>query len=102
MLTILVLLITDAVPKKRGPKTDVLEALLKRVDGLEAKLKEKNSEATSPTTPTAPIAPGEASSSTADVVPAANPDPQPKRIATDVNRQAELEKPSRYSASPLG
>ncbi|KAJ2903549.1 fungal specific transcription factor [Zalerion maritima] len=32
----------DAVPKKRGPKTDVLEALLKRVDGLEAKLKEKN------------------------------------------------------------
>jgi hypothetical protein len=33
----------DAVPKKRGPKTDVLEALLKRVDGLEAKLKEKNS-----------------------------------------------------------
>ncbi|KAM0475654.1 hypothetical protein ACHAPX_006978 [Trichoderma viride] len=34
----------DAVPKKRGPKTDVLEALLKRVDGLEAKLKEKNAE----------------------------------------------------------
>jgi hypothetical protein len=32
---------TDAVPKKRGPKTDVLEALLKRVDGLEAKFKEK-------------------------------------------------------------
>ncbi|KAK4162594.1 fungal-specific transcription factor domain-containing protein [Cladorrhinum sp. PSN259] len=31
----------DAVPKKRGPKTDVLEALLKRVDGLEARLKEK-------------------------------------------------------------
>ncbi|KAF9765145.1 hypothetical protein IL306_002621 [Fusarium sp. DS 682] len=30
-----------AVPKKRGPKTDVLEALLKRVDGLEAKLREK-------------------------------------------------------------
>ncbi|KAH7030738.1 fungal-specific transcription factor domain-containing protein [Microdochium trichocladiopsis] len=29
----------DAVPKKRGPKTDVLEALLKRVDGLEARLK---------------------------------------------------------------
>ncbi|RKU49443.1 hypothetical protein DL546_007236 [Coniochaeta pulveracea] len=33
--------IYDAVPKKRGPKTDVLEALLKRVDGLEQKLKEK-------------------------------------------------------------
>ncbi|KAF2196346.1 hypothetical protein GQ43DRAFT_262201 [Delitschia confertaspora ATCC 74209] len=30
--------IYDAVPKKRGPKTDVLEALLKRVDGLERRL----------------------------------------------------------------
>jgi hypothetical protein len=37
-------MITDAVPKKRGPKTDVLEALLKRVDGLEARLKEKKTE----------------------------------------------------------
>jgi hypothetical protein len=26
------------VPKKRGPKTDVLEALLKRVDGLEKRI----------------------------------------------------------------
>jgi hypothetical protein len=34
-------LILDAVPKKRGPKTDVLEALLKRVDGLERKLKDE-------------------------------------------------------------
>ncbi|KAF2635870.1 hypothetical protein P280DRAFT_410729 [Massarina eburnea CBS 473.64] len=32
------LCIYDAVPKKRGPKTDVLEALLKRVDGLEKRL----------------------------------------------------------------
>ena len=31
----------DAVPKKRGPKTDVLEALVKRVDGLEQKLKDQ-------------------------------------------------------------
>ncbi|KAF2662218.1 hypothetical protein K491DRAFT_710166 [Lophiostoma macrostomum CBS 122681] len=31
--------IYDAVPKKRGPKTDVLEALLKRVDGLEQRLR---------------------------------------------------------------
>ncbi|KIW05363.1 uncharacterized protein PV09_03879 [Verruconis gallopava] len=31
--------IYDAVPKKRGPKTDVLEALLKRVDGLEKRLR---------------------------------------------------------------
>ncbi|VUC36949.1 unnamed protein product [Clonostachys rosea] len=36
--------LNDAVPKKRGPKTDVLDALLKRVDGLEAKLREKNAE----------------------------------------------------------
>ncbi|KAM3086941.1 hypothetical protein ACMFMG_001058 [Clarireedia jacksonii] len=33
--------IYDAVPKKRGPKTDVLEALLKRVDGLERKLRDE-------------------------------------------------------------
>ncbi|KAI0134607.1 fungal transcriptional regulatory-like protein [Xylariales sp. AK1849] len=42
--------IYDAVPKKRGPKTDVLEALLKRVDGLEQRLKEKKSDDASPTT----------------------------------------------------
>ena len=29
------------MPKKRGPKTDVLEALLKRVDGLEKRLQEE-------------------------------------------------------------
>lgn len=29
----------DAIPKKRGPKTDVLEALVKRVDGLEKQLR---------------------------------------------------------------
>ena len=37
----------DAVPKKRGPKTDVLEALLKRVDGLEQKLKDQKPDAAS-------------------------------------------------------
>lgn len=35
---------TDAVPKKRGPKTDVLEALLKRVNGLEKRLKDEGKE----------------------------------------------------------
>lgn len=39
--------VLDAVPKKRGPKTDVLEALLKRVDGLEQKLKDKNKDGSS-------------------------------------------------------
>lgn len=33
--------IYDAIPKKRGPKTDVLEALLKRVNGLEKRLKDE-------------------------------------------------------------
>lgn len=33
--------ISDAVPKKRGPKTDVLEALVKRIDGLEKRLKDE-------------------------------------------------------------
>ncbi|KAK0651579.1 fungal-specific transcription factor domain-containing protein [Cercophora newfieldiana] len=45
--------IYDAVPKKRGPKTDVLEALLKRVDGLEARLKEKKTEPEMPTSESA-------------------------------------------------
>ncbi|KAF2770074.1 hypothetical protein EJ03DRAFT_311085 [Teratosphaeria nubilosa] len=33
--------IYDAIPKKRGPKTDVLEALLKRVNGLEKRFKDE-------------------------------------------------------------
>ncbi|KAL2863097.1 transcription factor domain-containing protein [Aspergillus lucknowensis] len=43
--------LTDAVPKKRGPKTDVLEALLKRVDGLEKRLQDDNSHPLSPSSP---------------------------------------------------
>ncbi|PNS14032.1 hypothetical protein CAC42_6545 [Sphaceloma murrayae] len=35
----------DAIPKKRGPKTDVLEALLKRVNGLEKRLKDEDKNA---------------------------------------------------------
>ncbi|RDL37756.1 Zn2 DNA-binding protein [Venustampulla echinocandica] len=42
---------TDAVPKKRGPKTDVLEALLKRVDGLERKLKDETKSSANDRTP---------------------------------------------------
>ncbi|GAB7361535.1 hypothetical protein MBLNU230_g1589t1 [Neophaeotheca triangularis] len=38
--------IYDAVPKKRGPKTDVLEALLKRVNGLEKRLKDEKGDDT--------------------------------------------------------
>ncbi|KAA6410211.1 MAG: hypothetical protein FRX48_05632 [Lasallia pustulata] len=36
--------IYDAIPKKRGPKTDVLEALVKRVDGLEKQLRHEQDE----------------------------------------------------------
>ncbi|KAL4929558.1 type I 3-dehydroquinase-domain-containing protein [Aspergillus undulatus] len=43
----------DAVPKKRGPKTDVLEALLKRVDGLEKRLQDENH----PLSPDSPVKP---------------------------------------------
>jgi hypothetical protein len=77
------LLFEDAVPKKRGPKTDVLEALLKRVDGLEAKLKEKNAEEASPTTPILPID----SSSTAapEIQSPTTGEPSSKRVATDVD-----------------
>lgn len=38
-------LLPDAIPKKRGPKTDVLEALLKRVNGLEKRLKDEKKSA---------------------------------------------------------
>ncbi|KID66951.1 N-terminal binuclear Zn cluster-containing/DNA binding domain-containing protein, partial [Metarhizium brunneum ARSEF 3297] len=64
-----------AVPKKRGPKTDVLEALLKRVDGLEAKLKEKNSEG-----------------DTVEVEEEEDTDvaePAPKRLATEASKSSD-------------
>ncbi|KAJ0414970.1 type I 3-dehydroquinase-domain-containing protein [Aspergillus carlsbadensis] len=47
----------DAVPKKRGPKTDVLEALLKRVDGLEKRLQDDNTQPLSPSSPVKDLAP---------------------------------------------
>ncbi|KAL4782378.1 type I 3-dehydroquinase-domain-containing protein [Aspergillus varians] len=43
----------NAVPKKRGPKTDVLEALLKRVDGLEKRLQDDDH----PLSPASPVKP---------------------------------------------
>ncbi len=55
--------IPDAVPKKRGPKTDVLEALLKRVDGLEARLKDKKADADAESSENAAASAPEASSS---------------------------------------
>ncbi|KAI0164330.1 hypothetical protein GGR52DRAFT_115334 [Hypoxylon sp. FL1284] len=72
----------DAVPKKRGPKTDVLEALLKRVDGLEAQLKDKKGDA-SPDTGTP--------SESGTVVPESPTEPKAKRIALDITRSTETD-----------
>ena len=88
----------DAVPKKRGPKTDVLEALLKRVDGLEAKLREKNASA-SPTTPTSPSARG-GSPPTGPAHGDSDSDRQPKRLAIDTNRGAEANDTALFSPIP--
>lgn len=72
----------DAVPKKRGPKTDVLEALLKRVDGLEAKLREKNDDDASPTIANAPML-GKADTSVSASQAGEGGEPAPKRIAIE-------------------
>lgn len=89
--------IYDAVPKKRGPKTDVLEALLKRVDGLEAKLREKNASA-SPTTPTTPGARDDSP----PVGPQGDSDSerQIKRLAIDTNRGADGNETALFSPIP--
>ncbi|EFY92986.1 hypothetical protein MAC_00769 [Metarhizium acridum CQMa 102] len=75
--------IYDAVPKKRGPKTDVLEALLKRVDGLEAKLKEKNTEGETPKVGESVTVEAEEEEHT-DVA-----EPAPKRLATEASKSSE-------------
>ncbi|KAL4906374.1 type I 3-dehydroquinase-domain-containing protein [Aspergillus multicolor] len=49
--------VANAVPKKRGPKTDVLEALLKRVDGLEKRLQDDGTHPLSPASPVKPDIP---------------------------------------------
>ncbi|KAA8649187.1 transcription factor domain-containing protein [Aspergillus tanneri] len=64
--------IYDAVPKKRGPKTDVLEALLKRVDGLEKRLQDDNLPVSS------------TSSSTPSVALSLPPDPAPAPLPSTV------------------
>ncbi|KAL3491457.1 type I 3-dehydroquinase-domain-containing protein [Aspergillus germanicus] len=43
--------------RKRGPKTDVLEALLKRVDGLEKRLQDDNTHPLSPSSPVKDLSP---------------------------------------------
>lgn len=84
---------TDAVPKKRGPKTDVLEALLKRVDGLEAQLKDRKTDA-SPDT--------ESPSESGTVVPESPSEPKLKLMALDIARSTETDTESAlYSPSVI-
>ena len=72
----------------------MLEALLKRVDGLEAKLKEKNEE--SPPTPSTPDTSHESPSN--GPTPAEQEgDRQPKRPALDTNRAADGNEPALFS-----
>ncbi|KAI1103188.1 hypothetical protein F4804DRAFT_342702 [Jackrogersella minutella] len=81
----------DAVPKKRGPKTDVLEALLKRVDGLEAQLKDHRNGDSPPST-------GNSQHITADETPSdiglaisePSSEPKAKRPALDIDRTTEI------------
>ncbi|KAH9900227.1 fungal-specific transcription factor domain-containing protein [Xylariomycetidae sp. FL2044] len=89
--------IYDAVPKKRGPKTDVLEALLKRVDGLEAQLKDQKKPDLSSPTAEEPlsaaaedtISNAESSTTNATTVSAnASSEPKAKRPALDTARAA--------------
>ena len=79
---------TDAVPKKRGPKTDVLEALLKRVDGLERRLKDEK-KSHSPSNESGPSAQDD--NSNGDT-------PQQPQINTNVSNTAE--ESAVYSPTP--
>ncbi|KAL8392538.1 hypothetical protein RB595_002652 [Gaeumannomyces hyphopodioides] len=97
--------IYDAVPKKRGPKTDVLEALLKRVDGLEQRLKDQKS--TDPGAAAAVAAELAALGSAASEVsqraslPAAatSADDRSKSDATTSSRAGDVPEPAIYSPS---
>ncbi|KAI1130101.1 fungal-specific transcription factor domain-containing protein [Nemania abortiva] len=99
--------IYDAVPKKRGPKTDVLEALLKRVDGLEAQLKDQKKTSGSPPATEEPLsAKTETSNSnteapTLDSITLATSEPKPKRVALDVTRSPESGSDTALYSPPL-
>lgn len=87
--------IYDAVPKKRGPKTDVLEALLKRVDGLEQQLKDqKKTDSSWPTTEeatslTAACADETVSNVASSETSTASSEPKPKCPTVDTSRPNE-------------
>ncbi|ROT41439.1 hypothetical protein SODALDRAFT_119469 [Sodiomyces alkalinus F11] len=94
--------IYDAVPKKRGPKTDVLEALLKRVDGLEAKLKEKtatekSTEQAAPTTHSGEPSSASGGAAAATDQPGDGEEPRVKRLAIALSRTSERDGSAMYS-----
>ncbi|OTA98742.1 hypothetical protein M426DRAFT_102908 [Hypoxylon sp. CI-4A] len=78
----------DAIPKKRGPKTDVLEALLKRVDGLEAQLKDRKKSDASPTAES-PTAEDKSSNVSSEIAEPAY-EQRAKRPAIDTSRAKEI------------
>ncbi|KAI0137929.1 hypothetical protein F4776DRAFT_93970 [Hypoxylon sp. NC0597] len=83
--------IYDAVPKKRGPKTDVLEALLKRVDGLEAQLKDHRKGDVSPSIENpSRISTEETSPNIGPIAADPASEPKTKRPALDTTRSTEL------------
>ncbi|KAI8624850.1 hypothetical protein F5Y19DRAFT_284456 [Xylariaceae sp. FL1651] len=107
----------DAVPKKRGPKTDVLEALLKRVDGLEAQLRDqKKPSDASPTAEEVLLTKAEEadagaeppSSDSAPPASTATSEPKSKRMALEIHRATEsgsdsaLYSPTRTSETSSG
>lgn len=79
----------DAVPKKRGPKTDVLEALLKRVDGLEKRLKDEKKSNSPNTNEGGSIADKESS------------DGEPKSRRPQLDAQTLASETAVYSPSPI-
>ena len=84
----------DAIPKKRGPKTDVLEALVKRVDGLEKQLRhEQDDEQT-----VSPIEKEEPTSSP-DIHVQADSGPPTKRQRVE---RSGLNESATFSTSPRG
>lgn len=82
----------DAIPKKRGPKTDVLEALVKRVDGLEKQLRQEQDDEQT----VSPVEKKEPASS-----PNVQPDPGPPMKRQRVEPSI-LNDSATFSSSPRG
>ena len=88
---------TDAIPKKRGPKTDVLEALLKRVNGLEKRLKDEGKD---PDDNTQEVTIAESVRDAVDKKPTKNaltpPDAVPPAAETQPTQQPRPQPPQRH------